>query len=261
MRLAIFFIFISIFSSVDAQELIFPKAPELRSKGVIYRTEKATEITVHTRGISLSLYRGELINYKTTKYKVLSFGYLRHPKEVRQSVQSNIMGAPVVIAGTFYVYGKQNSFLFINGGLGRKKLVTGKEKRRGIAVGYRVEGGGSLGLLKPYYLDLNKETIPGQSRLVSEKYSKENESVFLDNDSIFGQSGFFRGFGEMKFALGGYGKAGIHFSQGAHESFIRALEVGVMLNVYTKKLPILIIENNRFFFSNLYISVHFGKRS
>lgn len=261
-RYIILIVILFITGDIWSQEVIFPKSPELGLKGVIYRSEKATEISAHTEGMMLSFYKGEIINYYSSRYKVFSIGYLRHPKEFRQSVQSTGLGSSILVAGTSYVYGKQNSFFFANYGMGIKKYISDKEKRRGVAVGYRLEGGGSLGFLKPYYLDLSKETdIPGQSKLISESYSEQNSDIFLDNDAIFGHSGFLRGFGEMKFAVGGYVKAGAHFAPGAYESFVRALEVGVIVHVYTRRLPIMVIEDNKFMYANLYLSIHLGKRS
>ena len=83
-----------------------------------------------------------------------------------------------------------------------------------------------------------------------QKYDETDGENFLDNDAILGHSGFFRGFGEMKFAVGGMTKMALHLAPGAHESFVRALDVGVQINVFTRRLPIMIIEENKFFYAN-----------
>jgi hypothetical protein len=52
----------------------------------------------------------------------------------------------------------------------------------------------------------------------------------------------------------------VHLDWGAFDEFLRALEVGIQLDIYPKKLPIMVNSENRPYFMNLYVSLQLGKR-
>ena len=66
---------------------------------------------------------------------------------------------------------------------------------------------------------------------------------------------------------GAYAKFGISFEYGSLEDRIKAIETGIVLDVYYKKVPIMAKidtknnydPNNRLFLS-FYISIHYGKK-
>ena len=70
----------------------------------------------------------------------------------------------------------------------------------------------------------------------------------------------------MSIIPGFHAKAGIHLDWGAFDEFVKAIEAGIMLDVFVKRVPIL-VENvdivnaeNRPFFLNLYLNIQLGKR-
>ncbi|MGB3077102.1 MAG: hypothetical protein WBB36_17390, partial [Chitinophagales bacterium] len=115
--------------------------------------------------------------------------------------------------------------------------------------------------LKPYYLDLlypvdNSTTY----RILSERYSEENASKFLDWFSIYGGSGFGYGIGQIKFIPGVHIKTGLTFDWASYDDFIKTLQVGISFYAYYKKITIMLIENNQQFYPNLFLSLQFGKK-
>jgi len=229
--------------------------------GIVYQQEWFVSATAHTAGLSLSFSKGVLKNYYTTNYRRFEFGYVRHPKEFRQSLQTGTGGVQIFVPGSSYVYGKQNSFLYLSGLIGKKRYLSEKTKRKGISVGYSYEFGPSLGILKPYYLDINRDNeFTGLPELVELSYTEEIEDLFLDRSAIRGHSGFFRGISELDFTVGAQARAAIHLAPGAYESFVRALDVGVLVQAYTTRVPIMVLEDNKFVFVNLFLSFHFGRR-
>ena len=60
------------------------------------------------------------------------------------------------------------------------------------------------------------------------------------------------------------GKLGLFFSLGAFDKYVKAVETGIMFDIYSKKLPIMVetdeISNKPYFF-NFYVNFLFGKRS
>lgn len=247
-------------SGVFAQNVIQPKQYDYTLRGVLYQKEFSVEPFLQSNGLSLMLNFGEIKKYYLTRYYTLGFGILRHPKEYRQN--ANFQSSLSIFKNSnAFVFGKQNSLYTLRGGFGEKRYLSEKAKRKGISVGINYGGGISLGLVKPYYLDLIRFEEDGTSDfLSSESLSEENEDIFTDITRIFGSSKWTRGFSELNVVPGFYGKFGVHFSIGAFDKFVKAVEAGIMADIYTKKIPIMIGDDNSAYFVNLYLSLQFGRR-
>ena len=166
-----------------------------------------------------------------------------------------------------FIFGKQNQFYVIRAGLGNRKYVSEKAKQRGVAVGYTYEIGPTLGLLKPYYLELVRTNENSPQPLVrEERYTPENADLFLDINRIFGAAPWSRGLDELQLRPGVHAKLATHFGFGAFDEFAKAIEAGVMVDFFLKEVPIMIespnnpgVENSPLFL-NLYLTLQFGKR-
>jgi hypothetical protein len=185
-------------------------------------------------------------------------GELKHAKEVRQSFDT-----PSALNGRIsraFKYGKQNNLFVLRGSLGAKRYFSEKAKHKGVAVGISYEGGATLGLLKPYYLELRA----GDGQFTaSTKYSAATADSFLDIWKIHGASGWTKGISEISFLPGINGKFAVHFDWGAYDEYVKSLEAGIMVDVFTRKAPIMVeldnVENNQVFL-NLFLHLQFGKR-
>lgn len=246
-------------SPMVAQKTIQPKQVDYSMRGVLYKQEKSFDFQLHTNGFAFGYNSGEIRKYYLTRFYHLGFGLLKHPKEFRQAV--NYTGGNFLLkSSSAFAYGKQNSLIVLRAGIGEKRYFSEKARRKGIAVGISYEGGLSLGLQKPYYLNLNRTGPSGEGQVVAEKYSEENHDIFLDVNRIYGAASFFKGFGEIKVLPGLHGKVGAHFSMGAFEQTVKAMEIGIMFDLFFTKVPIMIIDNNQPFFLNGYIILQLGKR-
>ncbi len=247
--------------AVLAQSGLFPDSRSYAGVGLIYEEEYTLDLHLHTNGLAIGYQKGKITKYYLTKTFNINFGYLRHPKEFRQNLRSQTV-LQSLTAATGYTFGKQNNFFVIRAGMGGIRYFGEKAKRKGVAVGFHYNIGPSIGMLKPYYLDLKRfdETTISGIRISSEKYNEENAHLFLDPNNINGYSGFFKGFKEIKFVPGIQAKAGMYFSWGPEDQFVRVLETGLMLDLFTRRIPIMVIDNNQPLFLNLYVSLHFGKR-
>ena len=70
--------------------------------------------------------------------------------------------------------------------------------------------------------------------------------------AVVGGAGFGYGFDGLSITPGGHAKVGLHLDWGAFEEVVRAVEVGIMLDVYAKEVPIMVSEDNKPYFINLY---------
>jgi hypothetical protein len=236
------------------------------AKGVVYSQELSADLNWHTNGYSVGINSGRLKNYYLTNYYQFSLGQLKHRKEYRQ----NFDFAPSSIGrvSNAFVFGKQNSLFVMRANVGQKRFFSEKEMQKGVAIGLNYTGGLSLGLLKPYYLDLIyfRENTFGDVLIRSEKYSEENAAVFLSHERVYGTSPFAKGIGETQIVPGINGRAGVQFAWGAFEDFVKALEVGVMFDLFFGNVPIMVedpriaYDENVPYFINLYVNMQLGKR-
>jgi hypothetical protein len=263
-RLTPILLFVGLFlwhiPSIQAQTIIQPKQLDYSSLGVLYNEERVVELRPHTNGGAIAFHAGKIVTYYKTKYYLFDLGILRHPKEYRQSITFH-SGNPFTRTANSFTYGKQNHFIMLRAGFGEKRYFSDKAKRKGVAVGVNYQVGASIGLLKPYYLQLSRLRDDGHSDFVStERYSEENAYLFLDGTKIIGPASFFKGFGEISLVPGLNAKVGAHFSLGAFDQYVKAVEIGITLDAFFRRVPIMIIENNTPVFINGYLSFQLGKR-
>ena len=257
-HILVFIVLIVMGSTAIAQDAV-PNQVDYSLRGVIYKQEKSFDIQLHTNGIAFGFNSGQIKKYYLTRFYHINIGLVKHPKEYRQSV--NYQGNNFLLkSSSAFAYGKQNTLLMLRAGLGEKRYFSEKARRKGLAVGISYQGGLALGLLKPYYLNLNKTGPSGEGQIVAEKYSEENADIFLDVNRIYGAASFFKGFDEIKVRPGFQGKIAGHFGFGAYEKFVRAVEVGIMFDIFFQRAEIMIIENNQPVFLNAYLTIQLGKR-
>lgn len=232
-------------------------------KGIIYRTERAIDLRLHPNGYAIGMSFGDIRTYYKTKYYQIEIGRMFDPRE--ESQNRNLAYFVNELSNSFK-YGKVNEMMVVRGGVGRKIFISEKQKRKGIAIGYKYEVGPSIAVLKPYYLDLiykEQQDMQVVDRVRSEKYSEENAEKFLDINSIYGSSGFRKGWGELSFIPGLQAKGALFFSLGAFDKYIKSIEVGAMADVYIRKVPIMAeteAVSNKPYFINLYLNLHIGRR-
>ena len=254
---------LSVLGAGMAQGTFQPKQLDDDQKGIIYNKELAFDLRLHTNGLALGVNFGTLKTYYLTRFFHFGLGELKHHKENRSNLdRSNTNGR---ISRPF-IYGKQNNLFALRAGIGEKRYFSEKAKRKGVAVGLSYEAGATLGMIKPYYLEVlasENNTSPFASSTISVKYSESTHDDFLDPWNIFGSSGWTKGLGEMSIAPGGHAQVAIHVDWGAFDEYVKALEAGIMVDVFFQKIPIMVeLEEveNRPFFLNLFLNLQLGKR-
>ncbi len=249
------------------QVTLLPKQMSTAYKGVVYKKEWSIDLRMHTNGWAVAYNSAKIKTYYQTNYYHFEFGSIKDPRERRQNKNIPFAGPQgrTIIPRSF-TFGKSNSVYILRGGIGRKKYLSEKAQKKGVALGYHYEIGPSIAILKPYFLELFYPSAEGNNEieLRTEKYSESNADIFTNENDIFGGAGFFHGITETTFVPGLQAKGGLHFALGAFDQKVRALEVGCMVDVYAKKIPILVETeevSNKPYFINLYLNLQFGKRS
>jgi hypothetical protein len=189
----------------------------------------------------------------------IDFSEKKHPKETRTS---GTLVDTFAIKPIPYKYGKVNNFYQLKLSLGSTKELTGKLDKKSVLIHWVYSGGLSIGLLKPYYLDLWVPEGNGYVRKY-EKYSEENKDYFLDlnnRQTILGGSSFTRGIGEITLKPGLFVKSGFYFDYSASRKSFLGVEIGASAELYTQKIEIMKNTSNSAYFINFYADIRFGKR-
>jgi hypothetical protein len=198
----------------------------------------------HTRQLSESRYHSfglELVD-------------VRSQKETRYPTNNNNSN------GTF-TYDKLNNFFVVRPQYGREWVLFRKAPEEGVQINLLVAAGPSIGLLKPYYLqytDSNTSTSPrdvSYQQLIDESGGING----VKYERIVGTR-FWAGFDELKARIGGHVKAGLSFEFGAFRNSVTGFEVGLLLEAYSQKIPIMYRPENRSVFTSAYLTFFLGSK-
>lgn len=189
--------------------------------------------------------------FKTTIYQI-ELNEKKHRKEEKQS-----RGSGNFVVGNPFVFGKQNYFYQLKLGIGQQRMIGGKGNKNGVGVYGIFAGGLSVGLERPYYIDVQDPPNSGKIRTIS--YSKADSAVFMGRE-ILGGAGIAKGWNEMKIVPGLHAKTALRFDWGRFNNTISAVEAGFNFEYYTKKIEQMVGVPATPFFMNGYIAVLFGSR-
>jgi hypothetical protein len=215
---------------------------------LVYNRQNFFGLQFRTNGYGILYETGRMkTTRKTTTYD-FEFTEIKHPKEERLPQGGFSFGNP-------YIYGKINNFYQLKFGIGQQYILGEKGNKNGVTVSAVYNSGISLGMLKPYYLQV--EDSIGNIQTI--KYTQQDSALFVGG-FIHGGGGLGKGWGEIKFKPGIYGKAGLRFDYGRFNEVVSSLEVGVSLEVYAQKIPIMLFQDDKRFFFQGYVAIEFGRR-
>ncbi len=250
-------------AQANGQRIIQPKLVELDLKGVIYKKEWSLDFKLHEQGYAIAFNTAEVLSYDKTKFYQIELGTIKDPRERRQNKTFSL---PTTAGSRSFIFGKINQFVNVRASLGFKKYLSEKAKRKGLAVGYSYAFGPVVGILKPYYLNLiyrPAEIDSTEPEFRDEAYSPENAEKFLTFNDINGAASPWRGFSEAKIIPGIQGKIAGHFALGAFDKYVKAAEIGLMADLYIRKVDIVVESDgfsNKSYFVKLFANLQLGMR-
>lgn len=220
----------------------------MEEKPVLMKNEATIAIDFHTNGWGVQFRRGiNLTGYKKWIFEADYIG-MKHPKEIKTV-------NPYFDNAKSYVYGKMNTFSILRAGTGIQRTIYSKAERNGVEVRMVYSGGLSLGFTKPVYLQILEPTGNfGEFDLIVEKYDPSEHYI----DNIYGRAPFTEGLDELKLRPGAYAKLGFNFEYAPVFEDVKALEVGAILDVYPKDIPMMAFIDNKQLFLTFYINIMYG---
>lgn len=216
-------------------------------EGVIaYRKHFAVGIKLTTDGYGVSFEKAYARSVKNATLFQLEITERKHQKEEKQS-NPNAPTSPII-------YGKINFFYPIKLGVQKQFLLGNKSNKNGVSITGNIGGGFSLGLLRAYEVEVEKN---GERKFI--RYDSE-DSLLFRSGPYYGGPGLSKGWNNLKMTPGVYAKPGLRFDYGRYNDLLAALEVGVIAEYYTKGIPQMFSTKEKKFFFSAYVAVLFGKR-
>ena len=227
-----------------------------------YRTVTTFGITTNTNsgvigGFSFRQSKqlpGTLFGMPQARYLSIELVNVKHPKELQSSLNS---------IGSRFIEGKENYLFVLRPQYGREVKLFQRNSDDGVAVNGILAAGPSLGIIKPYYLEVsygnNTRTVPA---------SQVNGFATATGETVTGSGNFFQGLGQSKLTVGLNVKAALSFELSAFRSNTTGVEVGFLAELFPNK--VVIIPNtdpngkredgNRNVFTSGYITLFFGSK-
>lgn len=214
---------------------------------LVFEKQNIFGVQLRTNGYGAFYELGRMkTNRKTNIYRI-------DIAEIKDHKEEKLFG------GSFFsnpfVYGKINFFYPITLGFGQQYILGQKGNKNGVAVSAVYNAGISIGLLRPYYIDI--ENASGQEETI--RYTVEDSVAFL-NSKVFGASGLGKGWSEIKIKPGAFVKAAMRFDYGRFNESVNGLEIGMSLEAYASKIPIMLFQDDKRLFFQAYVAILFGKR-
>lgn len=216
---------------------------------LVYSKQSIFALQLRTNGFGFFFEKGKMKSQRNAFVYSIDFTEIKHPKEDKLP-----NGTGGFSFGNPYIYGKINNFYQLGLGVGQQRIIGQKGNKNGVAVSLVYKGGLSLGLLRPYYIEVDEN---GLSHTI--KYSPETDSLFKFG-FILGGGGLGKGWNEIKLKPGVYAKSALRFDFGRFNEVVSGVEVGVSAEFYSEKIPIMLLQKNKQFFYQGHIAVMFGHR-
>ncbi len=173
----------------------------------------------------------------------LELSNVKNQKEVRYNT----------VLGNSYIFGKSNYLYAIRPHVGRELVLFKKAPNQGVQVSALAAAGPTIGLIAPYYIEYAINRV----ETVTEQYDPE---IHQSRFNILGTGRLFEGLGQSDVAFGATLKAALMFEFGVFRSSATGLEVGYMVEGYTKEIPLIPTAENNQFFQSAYFTFFYGFR-
>ncbi len=228
---------------------------EVQETRMYNRDERTFAIQTSSIGSGVNFQIGKRIDGFKKRIYFTEFSTIKHAKEIKTQ-------NPYIIDGNNrFVFGKTNSVFDFRFGYGKQNEVYGKHDKGGISIRYFYSGGISVALSKPvYYNVIDSIYYSSASGKIDIVTSKEKFSTAVHQVSdIESKASFLKGIEETKFTPGVFAKLGISIEYSNSDEIINAIEAGVIVEAFPKKIEIMASDVNNQVFISLFIAYRFGK--
>lgn len=194
---------------------------------LLFHKQSAFGIQLRTNGYGVFYEIGRFRSPRFANIYLIELTEIKHPKEEKTQTGNGFVS-------NSFIYGKINNFYQFKLGFGQQYIFGQKGNKNGIAVMGLYQGGLSLGMLRPYYINIQEN---GQERSI--KYDPDDSTHKFLTGAITGSSGLGKGWNEMEYVPGAFVKTALRFDFGRYNELIQALQIGLSVDAYSKKIEIM----------------------
>jgi hypothetical protein len=177
---------------------------------------------------------------------------LTNTKEYRE------FDSPFSYNGKTYVEGKLNYLLNFRPEYGRQWALLKQASDGGTSLNGRIATGPTIGIQKPYYVDIVYTEAGGKSISTSVPMAKALDNSYTKS-IISGEGSFFSGISQAKFIPGWHVKTALEFKFETLKQNYLAIETGFIVDYFSQPVEILNLTNPRSVYTTGYVTFFFGK--
>ncbi len=217
---------------------------------LIFNKHNIFGIRLATDGYGINFEKGKFKTPRKTLLYQFELNEKHDPKEHHISATSDGINFSSVVPY------KLNNLYEFKLAIGQQQLIGGKGNKNGVAVTALYTGGLTLGLLKPYYLDIQNQITGATTRKTYDQMAADT----TEGDYITGASGFLVGWGNLKIKPAINAKQAMRFDYGRLNQTVSAIECGLTEEYFFSKIPLVYMVKQHSFFFNAYVAIMFGSR-
>lgn len=211
---------------------------------IVFRKHSIFGFKANTDGYGISYEMGRFKSNRVATIYQFELNEKKHRQEKKLTQQNGFEFNSLIRY-------KLNNFYQFKVGMGQQRIIGGKGNKNGVAVAVVYAGGVSLGMLKPYLVDVDHNS----------KRFRSTYPTIIDSQYVeIGAAGFTTGWKDLQLKPGVHAKAAMRFDYGRFNETVTGVEVGINAEFYTGKIPqIMLAKQNQFHF-NAYVSLLLGRR-
>ena len=171
---------------------------------------------------------------------------VKNPHEVRTQAPSS---------GNYFIYGKSNYLYSLRFQYGRDLVLFTKGPQQGVEVKAVLAIGPSLGIVAPYYVQVDPSGSGQGYYTVNVPYTPD-----ISYGQIQGTGSLFEGLFESTLQLGANLKAAMNFELGTAKNQVTGFEVGFLLDAYANKIVLMPSAENHAVFPTVFLTLFYGSR-
>jgi len=211
---------------------------------LVFRKHSIFGFKAISDGYGLSYEMGRFKSNRVTNIYQLEINEKKHRQEKKLNTINGFEFNSIILY-------KMNNFYQVKLGMGQQRIIGGKGNKNGVAVAVVYAGGLSLGLLKPYLVDVEAG---------GKRFRSQYPAISDSNYQPIGASGFTTGWSELSLKPGAHAKAAMRFDYGRFNETVTAIEVGVAGEFYSEKIPQMMLTKQKQFFFTGYVTILLGRR-
>ena len=221
---------------------------------IIFNKQNIFGIHLSSDGYGISFEKG----YFKTPSKTLLYQF--ELNEVHSPKEHHITATTDGYNFSSVVPFKANNLYEVKAAIGQQLLIGGKGNKNGVAVAVLYSGGLTLGLLKPYLLDVSNPITGASTQMTYAQLAASQNDPLQYGYEPTGAAGFTAGWDKVAFKPAVNARQAMRFDYGRENKTVAAVEVGVTEEYYLSDIDLMYLVKGQHFFFNSYVAILFGGR-